>query len=234
MAGSAGLGDRWCSRITAQSTPEARRLSCLHFLHCVFFLSSSCTHCLVALVTSFSKWGPQKPTGVCRSLQLRRIAERSQVFAFACGDALLCVCRRSPHAVYRIRSGADCRPRLAFSGGFKATFFFPSILSLTVVAILFRFLSTPYGLITLVGEALTGVAIPWQSSFTHAMPLIIMMMVWNRIGFYMIIFVAGLRLMPGELYRCIQGGRGLLLGYLEKTDSAIDGTGLLCSVPSSR
>ena len=165
-----------------------------------FFLVFFLYPVLVALVTSFSKWdlrNPREFVGVSNYVGL--LSDRKFLhslaltiyFVFADGVLTLSVALALALIVDR---------DLAFSGVFKAAFFFPSILSLTVVAILFRFLSTPYGLITLVGEALTGVAIPWQSSFTLAMPLIIMMMVWNRIGFYMIIFVAGLRLMPSELY----------------------------------
>jgi multiple sugar transport system permease protein len=100
---------------------------------------------------------------------------------------------------------------------FKAVYFLPSILSLTVVAVLFRYMCTPYGLITLIGETLFGVSLPWQSSFDLAMPSIIMMMVWNRVGFYMIIFVAGLKTIPKELYDAatIDGAnRGVILRKL--------------------
>ena len=86
------------------------------------------------------------------------------------------------------------------SNFFKAAFFFPSVLSVVVAAVLFGFMTTSYGLITLVGESLFGVTIPWQASFFWAMPLVIMMTVWQRVGFYMLIFLAGLKTIPAELY----------------------------------
>ena len=165
-----------------------------------FFLVFFLYPILTALVTSFSKWDlrhPREFVGISNYVGL--VSDRKFLHAlavtlyFVAVDGALTLCIGFALALILDRD-------LAFSGAFKATFFFPSILSLTAVAVLFRFMSTPYGLMTLVGQALTGITMPWQASFGLAMPLIIIMMVWNRIGFYLIIFVASLRLIPNELY----------------------------------
>ena len=165
-----------------------------------FFLVFFLYPILTALVTSFSKWDlrhPREFVGISNYVALASDRKFLHALAvtlyFVAVDGALTLCIGFALALILDRD-------LAFSGAFKATFFFPSILSLTAVAVLFRFMSTPYGLMTLVGQALTGITMPWQASFGLAMPLIIIMMVWNRIGFYLIIFVASLRLIPNELY----------------------------------
>ena len=162
----------------------------------VFFLYPLVT----ALITSFTEWdlrNPREFVGLANYIGLltdRKFLNSLAVTAyFVFVDGVLTLTIGFALALVLDRD-------LRFSGVFKAAFFFPAVLSLTVVAILFRFMTTPNGLVTLLGEVLGGVTLPWQSSFGLAMPLVIMMMVWNRIGFYMIIFLAGLRLIPGELY----------------------------------
>jgi multiple sugar transport system permease protein len=89
---------------------------------------------------------------------------------------------------------------MMFAGLFKIIYFIPAVLSLSVIAILFRYMYNPYGLITLIGEKVLGVTLEWTASYELAMPSVILMVTWNRVGFYIVIFLAGLKAIPTGLY----------------------------------
>src|SRR5436190_447883 len=47
-------------------------------------------------------------------------------------------------------------------------------------------------------------AIPWLSSSAWAMPAVIIMAVWKRLGYDMIIYLAGLQAIPPQLYEAAE------------------------------
>jgi multiple sugar transport system permease protein/raffinose/stachyose/melibiose transport system permease protein len=86
---------------------------------------------------------------------------------------------------------------------FRTIFFLPVVTSIVVVSILWTFLYQEDGLInsilhTVTGGAFNGVA--WLSETWSAMPAIIILSMWQAVGFHMVIWLAGLQTIPGELY----------------------------------
>ncbi len=90
--------------------------------------------------------------------------------------------------------------QIKFSGLFKTVFFIPTVISLAVISVIFRYMYNPLGLITVLGRKVFGVFIPWQSSYAMALPSVMVMTIWNRVGFYLVVFIAGLQSIPTELY----------------------------------
>jgi len=85
---------------------------------------------------------------------------------------------------------------------FRAIHFFPHIASTVAVAVVWQFLYHPdMGPINQFLSAL-GVESPprWTASVTWAMPAVIIMSVWKSVGYYMVMFLAGLQAIPGYLY----------------------------------
>ena len=85
-------------------------------------------------------------------------------------------------------------------GMFRLGFYTPVITSIVAVAVVWRFLLAPEGLIN---SALGGVGIDgpnWLSSTTWAMPSLIAMATWRNFGTGMIIFLAGLQGVPASLH----------------------------------
>ena len=85
---------------------------------------------------------------------------------------------------------------------FRAVHFFPHIASTVAVAVVWQFLYHPdMGPINQFLSAL-GVESPprWTASVTWAMPAVIIMSVWKSVGYYMVMFLAGLQAIPGYLY----------------------------------
>jgi multiple sugar transport system permease protein len=84
---------------------------------------------------------------------------------------------------------------------FRVGFYLPVVTSIVAVAVVWRFLLDPdAGLLDNLLR-LFGVDGPrWLTSTSLALPSITAMAVWRNFGFLMVVFLAGLQAIPGELY----------------------------------
>jgi multiple sugar transport system permease protein len=86
---------------------------------------------------------------------------------------------------------------------FRTVYFVPVVTSMVVVSLLWRFLYEPDGLLN---QAIRAVSFgawegtDWLNNPTTAMPAIMLMSIWQAVGFHMVIWLAGLQTIPGELY----------------------------------
>ena len=88
-----------------------------------------------------------------------------------------------------------------FRGFFRTAFFAPFVTTLVAVAIVWRYLYHPqYGLLNYVLGWFGVSPIDWLGNPHWAMPAIILMAVWKNFGYNMLIFLAGLQAIPGDLY----------------------------------
>jgi multiple sugar transport system permease protein len=95
--------------------------------------------------------------------------------------------------------------KLAGRGFWRAAFFLPVVISGAVVAILWSNLyATDVGLINklLVKIGLTPVS--WLTDPNTAMPAIAVMVTWKNVGFYVIIYLAGLQYIPRSCQEAIE------------------------------
>ena len=84
---------------------------------------------------------------------------------------------------------------------FRTIYFTPFVTTLVAVAIVWRYLyHARYGLLNYGLQALGIAPIDWLGDPHWAMPAIIVMAVWKNFGYNMLIFIAGLQSIPGELY----------------------------------
>jgi multiple sugar transport system permease protein len=95
--------------------------------------------------------------------------------------------------------------KLALRAFWRAAFFLPVVISGAVVAILWSSLyATDVGLINEL-LARVGVApVPWLTSPATAMPAIAAMVTWKNVGFYVIIYLAGLQYVPRSCQEAIE------------------------------
>jgi multiple sugar transport system permease protein/raffinose/stachyose/melibiose transport system permease protein len=92
---------------------------------------------------------------------------------------------------------------LAGRNVFRTIFFLPVITSMVVVSLLWRFLYQEDGLVNAALSMLTGGAWAgqaWLADPSTAMGAIVVMSVWQGVGFHMIIWLAGLQTIPEEVY----------------------------------
>ncbi|MGW9030240.1 carbohydrate ABC transporter permease [Streptomyces sp. NPDC055722] len=91
---------------------------------------------------------------------------------------------------------------MALRGFLRTAVFLPFVVSLGVVSIAWSFLLDPnIGLLT---DWLSHLGITtqqgWLQDPSYAMPAVIAVGIWKNVGFYMIMYLAGLQSIPSELY----------------------------------
>jgi multiple sugar transport system permease protein len=89
---------------------------------------------------------------------------------------------------------------------FRAAFFFPYIISLIAVAIIWNAILHPT--MGPVNNFLMSLGIKnppgWTASTTWAMPSVIIASVWRQMGYFMVIYLAGLQNIPNDLYEAAE------------------------------
>jgi len=89
----------------------------------------------------------------------------------------------------------------------RAAFYTPVLVSIVVAAIAFRWLYAENGLINGWLAALVGVGFKPIGFLTNpllALPSVMLVTLWKGLGYYMVIFLAGLQGIPGELYEAAE------------------------------
>lgn len=99
-------------------------------------------------------------------------------------------------------------------GFFRTAIFMPYVLSMIVVAMLWSEIYNPQnGIINRLIEIVTGNAshIAFLGDTHTALISVLLAATWSAVGFYMVIFYAGLQTIPEELYECasLEGANGI-------------------------
>ena len=90
---------------------------------------------------------------------------------------------------------ARCKPF------FRTALFAPVVTTVAAVALVWRYIfNTKYGMANYVLGAAGIHPVDWLGDPHWAMPTIILFAVWKNFGYNMIIFLAGLQAIPGDLY----------------------------------
>ncbi|MGH2405088.1 MAG: carbohydrate ABC transporter permease [bacterium] len=85
-------------------------------------------------------------------------------------------------------------------GFFRSAFFIPVVTSLVVISTVWKLLYNSQGFINSVLRTLGAGPQPFLSSPDQALLSLVAMSVWKDVGFYMLIFLAGLQGVPEELH----------------------------------
>ncbi len=87
---------------------------------------------------------------------------------------------------------------------YKLIIYLPVVVSIVVVAIAFKWLYAPNGLLNYFMEILNLPAVSWLSSPRAAMISVALVTVFKGIGYYMMIYLASLMSVPKELYEAAE------------------------------
>jgi N-acetylglucosamine transport system permease protein len=103
------------------------------------------------------------------------------------------------------RTGSASVAGVRGAGFYKIVFFFPQVLSVTVIAVLWQQIYNPdpdNGLLnSLLGDVgLTSLQQSWLGDPSIALACIMAVMVWSNVGFYVVLFSAGMSSIPTEIY----------------------------------
>jgi putative chitobiose transport system permease protein len=96
---------------------------------------------------------------------------------------------------------------------FRASFYTPVVISMVVAGIAWRWLYAENGLFNqLLKQLGLETGIPWLTSPNWAIFSVMAVTVWKGLGYYMVIYLAGLQSIPAELYEAaaIDGSDGYL------------------------
>lgn len=96
---------------------------------------------------------------------------------------------------------------------FRASFYTPVVISMVVAGIAWRWLYAENGLFNqLLKQLGLEAGIPWLTSPDWAIFSVMVVTVWKGLGYYMVIYLAGLQSIPAELYEAaaIDGSDGYM------------------------
>ncbi|MEU2249681.1 sugar ABC transporter permease [Streptomyces sp. NPDC019224] len=89
------------------------------------------------------------------------------------------------------------------SGFYKIAYFFPQVLSIVIVALLFQFAFNPRsGMLNsaLKGIGLDSVQPEWLGDPNLALICVMVVLVWSTVGFFVVLFSAGMASIPRDFY----------------------------------
>jgi len=106
---------------------------------------------------------------------------------------------------------------------YKIVYFFPQVLSVTVIAVLWQQIYNPdteNGLLnSLLGKVgLASLQQSWLGDPKIALACIMAVMIWANVGFYVVLFSAGMSSIPGEIYEAsLLDGAGRMATFFRIT-----------------
>ncbi|MGI5243502.1 carbohydrate ABC transporter permease [Dactylosporangium sp. CA-139066] len=92
---------------------------------------------------------------------------------------------------------------IRFSGFYRIVYFFPQVLSVAIIGVLWREMYSPNsGLVNgaLRAVGLGSLARPWLGDADLAFWAVLVVMVWANVGFYVVLFGAAMASIPREIY----------------------------------
>ena len=117
---------------------------------------------------------------------------------------------------------------------YKIIIYFPVIISIVVAAIAFKWLYATQGILNYILSLLNIHTINWLSDTNYALISVAIVTIWKGIGYYMMIYLAGLMSVPQDLYEaCEIDGAGFLQKHLTVTVPQIMPTIALVSTVST-
>ncbi len=95
---------------------------------------------------------------------------------------------------------------------FRAAFYTPVVISIVVAGIAWRWLYAENGLLNQLLKGLIPEGIPWLTSPQFALFSVMAVTVWKGLGYYMVIYLAGLQSIPSDVYEAaaIDGSDGII------------------------
>lgn len=95
---------------------------------------------------------------------------------------------------------------------FRVAYYTPVVISMVVAGIAWRWLYAENGLLNEILQALriSESGIPWLTSPALALPSVMVVTIWKGLGYYMVIYLAGLQTIPQDLYEAaaLEGSDG--------------------------
>ncbi len=188
----------------SRSLRQARHLTAYAFLlpNILGFVTLTLIPIVAAFGLSFLDWdfaNPAKFVGLRNFMRLARdsgfkISLKNTIYYSAVSVPLT--------IVFALFLAALLNQRVRGIKFFRTIYFFPEISSIIAVAVVWNMLYHPT--MGPINSFLRSIGIDnppgWTASVKWAMPAVILMSVWKQVGYYTVIFLAGLQGIPEQLY----------------------------------
>jgi putative chitobiose transport system permease protein len=101
--------------------------------------------------------------------------------------------------------------KLAGIRWFRAAYYIPVVISMVVAGIAWKWLYADNGLLNQLLKVVNLPPVPWLTSPSLAIFSVMVVTIWKGLGYYMVIYLAGLQAIPQELYEAaaIDGSDGV-------------------------
>ena len=184
---------------------EERSGSLLAAPYTVFLLLFAAYPIVFALVLVFLQWDLVTAPSFAGSDNVRLLANDGR-FWRAVGNTFVFLSIHVPlQIVTALALALALNRQLVLRSFWRAAFFLPVVISGAVVAILWSNLyATDVGLINKLLVRVGLAPVPWLTDPVTAMPAIAVMVTWKNVGFYVIIYLAGLQYIPRSCQEAIE------------------------------
>ena len=158
-----------------------------------------------ALVLVFLRWDLVTAPTIAGFDNVRLLAQDARFWGAVLNMGVFLAIHLPLQIVAALALALALNRRLAFRAFWRASFFLPVVISGAVVAILWNSLyATDVGLINGLLARLGLAPVPWLTDPNTAMPAIAVMITWKNVGFYVIIYLAGLQYIPRSCQEAIE------------------------------
>lgn len=109
------------------------------------------------------------------------------------------------------------------SGVYKVVYFFPQVLSVAIIGVMFKYVFAPTeagGILNAVlsSVGLKALAQPWLGDPDFAFWCVVLVMIWSFVGFYVVLFSAAMQSIPKDIYEAaLLDGSGRLSTFRHVT-----------------
>jgi ABC-type sugar transport system permease subunit len=89
---------------------------------------------------------------------------------------------------------------IRYKNFFQSLIFLPVVLSIIACGVVWEFMYQKTGLISIIFQKIFGIGVPWLTDTAIAPYSVIIVFVWKSVGYYMVIYIAGLLDVPVSFY----------------------------------
>jgi putative chitobiose transport system permease protein len=205
MGTSRPIGQRWGSKLSAL-TPYLFLLPALVVLGLTIFYPA-----LQALYLSFTNYDLLMPSPQWVGGANFQRLWNDRLFWQTLGNTLLYLGCVVPLLVtLPLGLAILVNQKLRGIGWFRVAYYTPVVISMVVAGFAWKWLYENNGLLNQLLTSLHLPTVPWLTSPSWALFSVMAVTVWKGLGYYMVIYLAGLQAIPGDLYEAaaIDGSDG--------------------------
>jgi multiple sugar transport system permease protein len=184
---------------------ERRSGSLMAAPYALFLLAFAAYPIVFALVLVFLRWDLVTAPSFAGFDNLRMLANDGRFWRAVANTFVFLSIHVPLQIVTALGLALALNRKLAGRGFWRAAFFLPVVISGAVVAILWSNLyATDVGLINKLLVKIGISPVSWLTDPNTAMPAIAVMVTWKNVGFYVIIYLAGLQYIPRSCQEAIE------------------------------